>query len=1333
MRRFFGLVTLSTAFVLVSLLMPAMAQDGPTEAASPIVGIKVIPKTSKPVRDLPEANLPTTKEVNPPRDSGKPPNFRAPKGVADPKAQLSVADTFALDKLSDPIVNVDGMGGSNPNDTNGDIGPNDYVQMINSAFQIFDRQGVPRSGPAQISTLWTSADATDTSECATQNAGDPVVLYDRQADRWLLSQFANTQFICVAISQTPDPTGAYYLYQFTVDRFPDYYKFGIWPDGYYVSANYNNPNVAMAAVFDRANMLNGNPAGSVEFSAPTLDDNFDVLIPSNMEGETPPPAGAPNYMYRQVDSDIMGGGFDRLELWEFKVNWANPTSSTFTGPVNVATAPFNSDTCGYGFVQCIDQPGTTQQLDPIQIGTMYRFQYRNFGNKETMVGNFTVDANGSDGVGIRWFVLERSGGGVWAIANEGTYAPQPADAPAFIHRWMGSAAMDRFGNIALGFTASSAQVVFPSARYTGRLAGDPLGLMPQPEIEIQAGTSSGGANRWGDYYTMSVDPVDDCTFWYTGDYKSAGGPFLRQSRIASFRFSDCSADLAVTKTASPDPATAGEQITYTISVSNNGPLDATDVIVVDNLPAGFIYVADNVSGDECGVADQIITCAIGDISSGSSSSFTITALIGSDVLQIPDGPTTFDNLVEGAANEADNIPNNNAFTLSTLVNESADLSVEKICKPDGPAIVGEDTGSCEIFITNNGPSMARNAKLVDEIFSDGSYTIENIDVVDPGAACFEVVGEDVECDLGDIDAGEVIKVTIVVNATESVDINDLATVSSDTPDPDISNNSDEGQINFIVPTADLVVTKQCQPVTSAPAGSEAFCEIFVYNNGPQLAENVQLDDQIASDGEYTVTDVTTSAGTCTPAPATPTLNADVLCQLGDVASGDTVSIVVDFTSNDDVDVDDIATATSDTYDPDPNNNTATGSVTFAGIADLAITKTDNPDAVAAGTQLVYTLTVSNAGPSTAINVVVADQVPAGVTMISAVPAIGSCVMGVPDNALQPTLCGIGDLAPAASVEIIITVFVLPTSRGLLHNDATVSSDYYDDDNSDNQVTEDTTIIVVTSLELEKYADHDPVVAGTQLRYVITLSNGGPSTATGVMLTDTLPPETSWLKTKVLGGVGDCLLSQSNPDIVSCTLNNMDPGETFTVVITVLVDPSVPDGTSILNIADSTSDDGDNDHVEVSTLVTVEADLWIDKTGGFITQNPGKNIIYTLTVHNDSGCSGDDPQVCGDGGPSDALNVVVLDTLPATNKKLVVTFVSEDCLYDYDSHTVTCVTPVLAAGDTVFHEIEATPRGRLRAITNLVDVSSDTTDPNTGNNHDEMLLIVGGGGQKGTGE
>jgi len=503
----------------------------------------------------------------------------------------------------------------------------------------------------------------------------------------------------------------------------------------------------------------------------------------------------------------------------------------------------------------------------------------------------------------------------------------------------------------------------------------------------------------------------------------------------------------------------------------------------------------------------------------------------------------------------------------------------------------------------------------------------------------------------------------------------------------------------------------------------------VFNNGPSPAHDVMLDDQIASEGSYTVVSATADAGSCTPLILTA--DVDVLCDLGTIAAGDTVKIDVVFTSEDAVKVDDIATATSSSSDGDPNNNTATGSVTFQGVADLSITKSGNAATVDAGTNLIYTIEVTNPGPSTAVNVLVSDIVPAQAEVVSATVTVGggSCVNGVSGDPFQPTQCGLGDIVTGGSATIEVEVAVLPDSTGILHNDVSVSADTFDNDNGNNQVTENTTILVVTDLVLTKTGDLDPVAPGGQLKYVLTLTNNGVSTATDVTLVDTLPADVSWVKTKVLGGVGDCLLSSTAPDVVTCTLNNMDPGEIFMVVITVLVDPSVPDGT-ITNNAEADESSGDGANASLETGVLASADLWIDKTGLFLTENPSKTIRYTLTVHNDSGCSGDDPQVCGEGGPSDAQNVVVVDKLPSTYKKLVVTFVSEDCDYVGGAiHEVTCTTPTLAAGDTVFYEIEARPRGRLRAITNVADVSSDTFDPNVDNNHDEMLIIVGGGGQK----
>ena len=1383
--------------------------------------------------------------------------------------------------------------GFNPPDTQGDVGPNHYIQVVNSAFEIWDKAGTSLTGHTNINDLWE--DVSDAqAACRDSNSGDPIVLYDHLADVWVITKFTRPHFApsldidtdpdwqCIAVSRGPDPVNdGWYLYQFAmVDEYGanfshDYPKFGVWPDGYYMGsqAGFDCCDLNIV-IFDRANMINGNPADSQSLDAGGNPSIF--WLPADLDGP-PPPAGTPGYIARQVDSAYYGvGGSDRIEIQSVNVDWANPANTALGAVQAITVLDFEETLCGGGnpglFQYCIPQPGVVSQLEALTVWPMFKLQYRNFGDRDTLVFNHTVNADGNGTAGVRWYELERAtpGTGAWTLRQQGTYSPQNSGNSKPEHRFMGSIAMDRFGNMALGYSVSSANLVtdgdavdgYPSIRYTGREDDAPLGLMPEVEVIMAQGTqsrdedgiSSGPGDpvssvRWGDYSSMTVDPVDDCTFWYTQEYLTLANNSW-STRIAAFSFAECSADLRVTKSATPSPATAGLQITYTINVHNSGVLDATNVIVTDTLPSGFTFIADNLPGSECAdTTEPTIVCNVGDLSSGASRSFTITAAINSAHLQ-PGGADTSDNLVEVEADQADPDESNNTFTLSTLVNELADLSVTKTCKPDRDAVVGEDAPFCEIVVSNSGPSMARNVTLVDAITANGVYTIDNIDTAQ--GSCSDV-GGDVECDLGDIDAGDSVLVTVHVLTELAIDINDIATVATDTPESDYSNNDATGQIHFTVASADLLVTKQCEPSgLTAPTGSDAFCEIFVYNNGPSTAVDVQLDDQIASDGSYDVTAISTSAGTCS---ATGT-DVDVLCELGDIASGDTVSVVVTFTSNAEVDVDDIATATSVTDDPDPNNNTATGSVTFAGadvlvtkqclpvepamagstasceifvynngpspaqgvvlddqiasngnydvtaistsagscsatgsnvdvscdlgdiaagvtvsivveftsiesidindiatatstsvdsdpnnntatgsvtfvaVSDLSIAKQANLLEVPAGTNLIYTLTVTNDGPSVAESVVVSDQVPAGVLMISATPSTGSCVMGVPGNAAQPTLCGMGDFAIGQQETVVIEVAVLPDATGLLHNDASVSSDTLDDNNGNNQVTTDTTVIVVTDLWVTKTDDQDPVFAGTNLKYVITVGNNGPSTATMVTLIDSLPAETSWVKTKVLGGAAACLQSGANPDEVTCTLADLGPGDTFVVVITVLVDPLVPDGTTITNLAEVFLDGVLDTSASEDTEVAASADLWIDKTGNFITENPSKTIRYTLTVHNDAGCSGDDPQVCGSGGPSDAQDVVVFDQLPSTNKKLRVSFVSEDCLYDYGSHTVTCTmqTP-LAAGDSVFFEIEAQPKGRLRAITNTASVSSSTPDPDTGNNTDDMLIIVSGGGQK----
>ncbi|MEA3477079.1 MAG: hypothetical protein U9R60_02780, partial [Bacteroidota bacterium] len=432
------------------------------------------------------------------------------------------------DQNFDGVNNVNGV---YPPDTDGDVGPNHYFQMVNLSFAIYDKTGNLLYGPVDNSTLWNGFIGAWTGT----NDGDPIVLYDEMADRWMASQFAintsnGTYWQLIAISQTSDPTGAYYQYAFQFPAFNDYPKFGVWPDGYYASFNmFGTYTRVAAAAFERTEMLNGNPnAQMVLFDLAQGSDPWGML-PSDFDG-TAPPTGAPNY-FAYFNDNAWGYSNDHLRVWEFTVDWTTPANSTFTETLNLPTAAFDYEICSAYRGRCIPQPNTTRKLETISDRLMYRLQYRNFGTHEVMLTNHTVDA-GSGVAGIRWYELrDAHDGNGWQIYQQGTYSPDND------HRWMGSVAMDANGNIALGYTVSNSSL-YPSIRYTGRYSTDPLGQMTMVEDEIIAGSGSqtGSACRWGDYSCMSLDPSNPTTFWYTTEYLQTTGGAPWRTRIASFYF-----------------------------------------------------------------------------------------------------------------------------------------------------------------------------------------------------------------------------------------------------------------------------------------------------------------------------------------------------------------------------------------------------------------------------------------------------------------------------------------------------------------------------------------------------------------------------------------------------------------------------------------------------------------------------------------------------------------------------------------------------------------------------------------------------------------------------
>ncbi len=518
--------------LLLGLCAPASADPSPGTIV--LRGAETIGESrpsvfSGDLRDLPRAVQwkpgDPIKEI--PRRSNQPPRYLAPEPVPQIDPLLEVQSRAPLDRALMPtILNFAGQGftGVNPPDTVGDVGLDHYIQSINASggavFTVYNKaDGSVAAGPINMDSLGTGA-------CAS-GLGDPVVLYDQLADRWFLSEFSNAaNALCIYISQTSNPiSGGWFGYQFNTPTFPDYPKYGVWPDAYYASTNESSPSVY---AYDRAQMLAGGVATAQRFTAPDLAGfGFQALIPSDADGDTPPPANAPNPFMRHRDDEVHNAGSnnpaaDFLEIWEFHVDFVTPANSTFTGPTNISITEFDSDLCGLTSFNCFPQPsGPT--LDPLREVVMNRLQYRNFGTHQTLVSNLVTDVDGTNHGGIRWFELRRSGGG-WGLHQEGTYAPD------IHHRWMGSAAMDGGGNLAMGYSVSST-TLFPSLRYTARLVGDPLGTV-QNEVSIVAGTAANSSNRWGDYAALAVDPVDDRTFWFTSQYSPASS---WATRIATFQ------------------------------------------------------------------------------------------------------------------------------------------------------------------------------------------------------------------------------------------------------------------------------------------------------------------------------------------------------------------------------------------------------------------------------------------------------------------------------------------------------------------------------------------------------------------------------------------------------------------------------------------------------------------------------------------------------------------------------------------------------------------------------------------------------------------------------
>ena len=524
--------TVSFFGAVVLLLTTAAIASAQTASPAPIVSEPSAIALSPALKNLPDAawaQAPQDLQVHP-----RP----LPLPARGPGPDLHAADTALQEVAGAPLAvktakGFPGIGANGyiPPDPNIAVGLTYIVQVVNSQIAVFDKGGNLLSGPKTLSSIWSDLGGA----CARNNAGDPVVQYDRTADRWLVTQLGSVRkpySECIAVSTSPDPRGTYFLYAYSFgSNLNDYPKFGVWPTttkpGAYLAtynmfANGRTFSGAQLCAYDRAAMLAGhsNPA-SICF--PVSNDGG--FLPSDLDGATPPSDGSPGYFLNFETSSS-------LRLYELTPNFASPASSTLALGGDIPVAAF-TQACNGG--ACIPQLLTSKKLDSLGDRLMYRLAYRNFGTQgEAMVVNHSVAVGSS--VGVRWYQLaSTTTPSTFGLSQQGTFAGSPPDS---IYRWMGSIAMDKAGNIALGYSSSSSGQ-YPSIAATYQCPSTAAGNMGA-EFVIQAGDGSQtGYTRWGDYTSMRIDPSDDLTFWYTNEFYTQSSSYLWSTFIGSFAVGSC--------------------------------------------------------------------------------------------------------------------------------------------------------------------------------------------------------------------------------------------------------------------------------------------------------------------------------------------------------------------------------------------------------------------------------------------------------------------------------------------------------------------------------------------------------------------------------------------------------------------------------------------------------------------------------------------------------------------------------------------------------------------------------------------------------------------------
>ena len=614
-----------------------------------------------------------------------------------------------------------------------------------------------------------------------------------------------------------------------------------------------------------------------------------------------------------------------------------------------------------------------------------------------------------------------------------------------------------------------------------------------------------------------------------------------------------SVDLAVIKTDDPDPVLAGQNLTYTVTVTNKGPDVATGVTLTDTLPGNVTLISATPSqGTSCTLIGVQVICNLGTLNAGASATATLE-------VTAPSVATTLTNTVTVTGIEPDSNGANNTTSQTTTVNPAADLSITKTDNPD-PVLTGQ-TLTYTLTVLNQGPSGATNVTVTDTL--PGNVTFVSA-TPSQGTGCTQAGGK-VTCGLGAIASGNTATLTILLIPQAGGSLTNTATVAAAEADPD-GNNNKVTQDTTVTPVANLSITQSDTP-DPVLAGQKLTYLLTVGNGGPDPATGVTMVDTLP--GSVTFISTTPTQGSCGNTGST------VTCNLGTLAKGATATVTILVTAPlTAMNLTNTVTVTGNEIDSNGTNNTMAGSTTVNPAADLSITQTDTPDPLFAGQNLAYLLQVTNNGPSSATGVTVTDTLPGGVTFLSATPSQGSC------SGTGTLTCNLGTLVNGVTATITISVTV-PLTAGTLTNTATVTGSPADP-NSANNTSAETTSVNAADLSLKKVGFPDPVFAGENLTYLLTVTNNGPSTATGITLSDTLPLGVTFVSANASQGTG-CNLTGGK---VNCSLGSLTSGSTATV--TILAAAPLIAGT-LTNMATVTANEPDltssNNTATVTTAIS----------------------------------------------------------------------------------------------------------------------------------------------------